>query len=151
MSLRKYIRQVRPIQEYSITPDDKIQIFLSEAASTASTLFEGVIADCANASTNKAKFQKEILKISESSKYPSIQRDLSFLIPENVEYEKLKALAEKMAGKELVNLKLFDLYKNSGIQEASSSYALNFTWQSKHKTLRDVSYTHLTLPTKRIV
>ena len=62
MSLRKYIRQVRPIQEYSITPDDKIQIFLSEAASTASTLFEGVIADCANASTNKAKFQKEILK-----------------------------------------------------------------------------------------
>ena len=43
-----------------------------------------------------------------------------------------------MAGNELVNLKLFDLYKNSGIQEASSSYALNFTWQSKHKTLRDV-------------
>ena len=83
-------------------------------------------------------FQKEILKISESSKYPSIQRDLSFLIPENVEYERLKALAEKMAGKELVGLKLFDLYKNSGVQEASSSYALNFTWQSKHKTLRDV-------------
>jgi hypothetical protein len=35
---------------------------LNEAKATASTLFEGVIADCANASTNKTTFQKEILK-----------------------------------------------------------------------------------------
>jgi len=63
MSLRRYIRQVRPIQEYSITPDDKIQIFLSEAASTASTLFEGVIADCNNLSRlSKNNFDKKILK-----------------------------------------------------------------------------------------
>ena len=60
MSLRKYVRQVRPVQENYIAPEDKIQV-LSEAKSTASTLFEGVIADCANASTNKVKFKKEIL------------------------------------------------------------------------------------------
>ena len=60
MSLIGYVRQVRPIQESHVNHLDKVQN-LFEAKSTASTLFEGVIADCANASTNKVKFKKEIL------------------------------------------------------------------------------------------
>ena len=51
----------RPVREDYIPPVEKVQN-LFEAKSTASTLFEGVIADCANASTNKVKFKKEILK-----------------------------------------------------------------------------------------
>ena len=63
MSLQGYLRQVKPCLTESHVPHvDKIQkLYLSEAKSTASTLFEGVIADCANASTNKVKFKKEIL------------------------------------------------------------------------------------------
>lgn len=60
MSLIGYVRQVRPVQESHVNHLDKVQN-LFEAKSTASTLFEGVIADCANASTNKVKFKKEIL------------------------------------------------------------------------------------------
>ena len=54
------------------------EFLLTEAKSTASTLFEGVIADCANASTNKVKFKKEILE----------QRYVSQFLP----------LADKMSG-----------------------------------------------------
>ena len=61
--LRNIVRQVKPVQEtYCVDYVDRVQNVLSEAKATASTLFEGVIADCANASTNKAKFKKEILK-----------------------------------------------------------------------------------------
>ena len=56
MSLIGYVRQVRPIQESHVNHLDKVQN-LFEAKSTASTLFEGVIADCANASTNKVKYK----------------------------------------------------------------------------------------------
>ena len=62
MSLQGYLRQVKPRLTESYVPHvDRIQN-LFEAKSTASTLFEGVIADCANASTNEAQFKKEILK-----------------------------------------------------------------------------------------
>ena len=61
MALQKYVRQLRPIQEKYVDHVEQVQSLLTEAKSTASTLFEGVIADCANASTNKVKFKKEIL------------------------------------------------------------------------------------------
>ena len=62
MSLQKYVQQLKPIQENYIKPDEKIQV-LSEAKATASTLFEGVIADCANLSgKSQSVFKKEILK-----------------------------------------------------------------------------------------
>ena len=61
MALQKYIRQLRPIQENYVDHVEQVQL-LFEGKTTASTLFEGVIADCANASTNEAQFKKEILK-----------------------------------------------------------------------------------------
>ena len=64
MSIRRYVRQVRPtIQESYLKPEDKLQNYLTEAKGTASTLFEGVIADCHNLSrTNKKIFKSQILK-----------------------------------------------------------------------------------------
>ena len=62
MSLQKYVKQLRPRNESYVPHIDKVQkLYLSEAKATASTLFEGVIADCANASAIEAKFKKEIL------------------------------------------------------------------------------------------
>ena len=62
-NLNHYVRQLRPRTE-SYTPHvDKVQSILSEAKSTASTLFEGVIADCANLSgETRNNFNKKILK-----------------------------------------------------------------------------------------
>ena len=57
--MKQFVEQLKPRVE-SKSPLEKIQN-LHEAKATASTLFEGVIADCANASTNEKKFKKEIL------------------------------------------------------------------------------------------
>ena len=58
--LRKYVRQLNPIQE-NTTPLDKVQLF-TEARDTPSTYFEGVIAACHNGNKNENIFKKEILK-----------------------------------------------------------------------------------------
>ena len=61
MSFQQYVRQVKPRNEFHIPPVDKVQSYLAEAKSTASTLFEGVIADCANLSgKSQVIFKKEI-------------------------------------------------------------------------------------------
>ena len=64
MSLQQYVRQVKPRNESYTPPVEKVQkLYLSEAKSTASTLFEGVIADCANLSgENRKNFNEKILK-----------------------------------------------------------------------------------------
>ena len=64
MSLQPYVRQLNPRNESYTPPVDKVQkLYITEAKSTASTLFEGVIANCANLSGKRRKdFNEEILK-----------------------------------------------------------------------------------------
>ena len=63
MALQKYIRQLRPIQENYVDHVEQVQSLLTEGKTTASTLFEGVIADCANLSLlNQKSFNEKILK-----------------------------------------------------------------------------------------
>ena len=61
MSYRRAIEQLRPVRYPKENIQEKVQSLLTEASSTASTLFEGVIADCANAPGTKASFEKQIL------------------------------------------------------------------------------------------
>ena len=69
--IREIVRQVKPVQEtYRVDHVERVQNLLYEAKSTASTLFEGVIADCANLSgKNELIFKKEILKQPYVSKF----------------------------------------------------------------------------------
>ena len=78
MSLQKYVREVKPRNETYTPPVDKIQSYLIEAKSTASTLFEGVIADCANLSRKSQKdFKKGILKQPYVSKFLPLADSMS--------------------------------------------------------------------------
>jgi len=100
MSLQQYVRQVRPRNESYIPPVDKIQNFLSEAKSTASTLFEGVIADCANLSGKRRKdFNEEILKQPYVSEFLPLADSMSgkagrtaFATKDKTDQEKLNIL-----------------------------------------------------------
>jgi len=63
MSFRQSMSQLRPAHTQKVDLVEKVQILLTEAKSTASTLFEGVIADCANLSGKSQKvFKNQILK-----------------------------------------------------------------------------------------
>jgi hypothetical protein len=69
---------------------------LTEAKSTASTLFEGVIADCTNASTNKVKFKKEILKQPYVSQFLPLADSMSGSAGKNAFATKGKTEKEKL-------------------------------------------------------
>ena len=61
MPLQKYVHQVKIREDKRETDKVKLikNLVLSEAKSTASTLFEGVIADCANLSGKSKKTFKK--------------------------------------------------------------------------------------------
>ncbi|QNN46113.1 phenylalanine--tRNA ligase subunit beta [Thermomonas brevis] len=71
------------------------------------------------------------------SKYPSVRRDLAFVVPENVSWAALKATAESAAGPTLRGLVLFDRYAGKGIETGFKSLAIGLILQDESRTLAD--------------
>ena len=82
-------------------------------------------------------FNSKSTKLVESSKFPSMQRDLAFIVSEKLDYIDLFKEITKHAGKDLIDIKLFDLFKGGDLQKNQKSLAFRLTWQSAKGTLED--------------
>ena len=82
-------------------------------------------------------FNSKSTKLLESSKFPSTQRDLAFIVSEKLDYIELSKEITKHAGKDLIDIKLFDLFKGGDLQKNQKSLAFRLTWQSSKGTLED--------------
>ncbi len=71
------------------------------------------------------------------SKFPSIQRDLSITVAEEISVAEIMNLIEKTAPDVLYNLELFDVYRGEAIDLGKKSLALGLTFQKISSTLRD--------------
>jgi phenylalanyl-tRNA synthetase beta chain len=71
------------------------------------------------------------------SKYPSVRRDLAFVVPETVSWAALKASAEAVAGPMLRGVVLFDRYVGKGIESGFKSLAIGLILQDESRTLAD--------------
>jgi phenylalanyl-tRNA synthetase beta chain len=72
-----------------------------------------------------------------ASKFPSIRRDLAFIIPEQVSYQEIQDKIKDCAKEALQNVRLFDIYQGQGIQTGQRSVALGLTFQLASRTLID--------------
>ncbi len=74
---------------------------------------------------------------STPSKYPSIRRDLAFIISEEISWQKIRDSIQTSVGGTLKNIQLFDIYRGEGIDPAKKSIALGLTFQLASRTLID--------------
>ena len=81
--------------------------------------------------------QPHVRKYSKYSKFPIAQRDLAFLVDEQLPVSVILELAKKKAGKNLKEINLFDIYQGKGIPENKKSIAFSLFWQSMKGTLTD--------------
>jgi len=82
--------------------------------------------------------KKHEVKIVAPSKYPSVQRDLSLKISDGVKFAELEQIARKQGKPLLSEISLFDVYVSDEMKaQGEKSYAINFTFQSADKTLKD--------------
>ena len=82
-------------------------------------------------------FNSKNLNLLEPSKFPSTQRDLAFIVSEKLGYIELFEEISNCAGKDLIDIKLFDLFKGGELQKNKKSLAFRLTWQSSKETLED--------------
>jgi phenylalanyl-tRNA synthetase beta chain len=71
------------------------------------------------------------------SKYPSVRRDLAFVVAENVPWAALRDSVKAAAGASLRDLVLFDRYAGKGVETGFKSLAMGLILQDESRTLTD--------------
>ncbi|HUH90151.1 MAG TPA: phenylalanine--tRNA ligase subunit beta, partial [Lysobacter sp.] len=71
------------------------------------------------------------------SKYPSVRRDLAFVLPEAVAWMDVAASVRAAAGPALRDLVLFDRYQGKGVESGCKSLAMGLILQEESRTLTD--------------
>ena len=71
------------------------------------------------------------------SKFPSVRRDLAFIVADSVSWSELEATASAAAGPFLKALHLFDVYAGKGVETGFKSVAMGLILQDASRTLVD--------------
>lgn len=77
------------------------------------------------------------LKYKEASKYPSITKDVAFVVPREVPSSLIEATIKKAGGRLLNSISVFDVYEGEHIQENMKSIAYNLLFMAHDRTLTD--------------
>ena len=72
-----------------------------------------------------------------TSRFPSSDLDLAFVLPDSVIAERLEKAVRQAAGGLLVDLALFDVYRGPGVPDESRSLAYRLRLQAPDRTLTD--------------
>ncbi|HEY0661475.1 MAG TPA: phenylalanine--tRNA ligase subunit beta [Lysobacter sp.] len=82
-------------------------------------------------------FSRAVPRATALSKYPSVRRDLAFVVPETVEWGAISAAVKRAAGPSLRDLVLFDRYQGKGVEPGFKSLAMGLILQDESRTLTD--------------
>ena len=77
------------------------------------------------------------LKYKEINKYPSISKDMAFVMDKSISSEEVIKVIKKSGGKLLTDVKVFDVYEGENVGANNKSIAFNLTFEDYTKTLTD--------------
>ncbi|NLA67488.1 MAG: phenylalanine--tRNA ligase subunit beta [Gammaproteobacteria bacterium] len=85
----------------------------------------------------EAVVARDVPRARPLSKFPSVRRDLAFIVAADVAWGDLEATARAAAGSALRSLHLFDLYAGKGVESGFKSVAMGLILQDDSRTLTD--------------
>jgi len=78
-----------------------------------------------------------VVRYSEIPRFPSVKRDLAFVVDNKINYEDIITLIKKTAGDKLKMLELFDVYEDPKLGNDKKSMAFRMEFYSKDRTMTD--------------
>lgn len=88
-------------------------------------------------SLNKLMRKVKPIKFKEPAKYPSIQKDVAFLIDRNINASEIEKMIKKSSSRLLKDISVFDVYLGDNIASDKKSIAFKLTYLDEAKTLTD--------------
>ena len=92
-------------------------------------------------SMNKLNKTTKPIKYKASSKYPSIIKDMAFILDKNTLNSEVLDTIKANGGKYLTNVEVFDVYEGDKIESDKKSIAYSLTFNSTEGTLNDEEIT----------
>ena len=86
----------------------------------------------------RATFDRKYTGIA---RFPSVNRDISMVMPKEILVGQIEDVIEKKGGEYLESYGLFDLYEGAQIKEGYKSVAYSIVFRAKDKTLEDAEVT----------
>ena len=104
-----------------------------------------VLANSLNLSADTCLFElqyesvntSQITEFQSISRYPSIRRDLAFVVDTHLEAGVLRAAVKEVAGDLLQDMPIFDVYQGKGIETGRKSIAFGLILQDNSRTLTE--------------
>lgn len=81
--------------------------------------------------------RRPVARSAALSRFPSVRRDLAFVVPESVSWAALAGTVKRAAGPSLQDLRLFDRYVGKGVETGCKSLAMGLILQEESRTLTD--------------
>ena len=81
------------------------------------------------------------MKYKEISKFPSIKKDLAFVMNKNIDSKEIETVIKKAGGNLLTNIEVFDVYTGENVGEDEKSIAYSLTFMDARKTLTEEEVT----------
>lgn len=85
------------------------------------------------------KLMKKIkpIKFKEAPKYPSIEKDMAFIVNKDISAGEIIDLIRKKAGRLLKTIDVFDVYVGENVANDNKSLAFHLIYQDDSRTLTD--------------
>jgi len=77
------------------------------------------------------------IKFKEASKYPTITKDMAFIIQKNIPSKDLVEVIKRVGGRLLTDIDVFDVYVGENVLENEKSIAYTLTFADQTRTLSD--------------
>jgi len=88
-------------------------------------------------SLNKLMKPIKPIKFKEASKYPTIVKDLAFVVKKNTMSLEIESLIKKSGGRLLTDISVFDVYTGENVKEDEKSIAYSLTFNDPTRTLTE--------------
>ena len=82
-------------------------------------------------------FRVKAMNYKEISKYPSISKDMAFIVKKDRKAEEIINVIKKSAGRLLTNISIFDVYEGENVASDERSIAFNLMFSDPTRTLND--------------
>jgi phenylalanyl-tRNA synthetase beta chain len=81
--------------------------------------------------------ERSLPRATEQSRYPSVRRDLAFVVADTVPWAALAETVKQAAGPLLRDVQVFDRYVGQGVESGQKSLAMGLILQDNSRTLTD--------------
>jgi phenylalanyl-tRNA synthetase beta chain len=82
-------------------------------------------------------YTHDVTKYKEISKFPGVEKDVAFVVNNDVKSEAIEKVIKDAGGKMLKHIEVFDVYTGENLEKGKKSYAYNLKFENPEKTLSD--------------